>query len=364
MACSVCGVPKAAHTCGECKSANYCSRECQKGDWRAHKNVCAAFKRLAALERTFEVQENRLDAVAARLKYVENPCFCCGLQRAVITDVMLDCCGLVIHGMCLAEERAASGECPQCGDPLPSAPDVLYAQAIKLTTRNKYRLQKGQPLAPEDIGGAFNLHLEAAKQGHVNAQMRVYEAYWMGMIVARNADVALYFLALAATHQPVTMASANAKVILGDYYYDRLEDLAAQKTYYGAMQFYVDSGLKNKEVLATCAKICSRMGEIMRRKGDYRKALIYFEQAALNDPGNAGYHHDLAVQYTIEGNLEEAEHEHRACLQLNPKHALAQFAVGVLLGKKGDKKAAAYFTRAQQLGHLGARKQLERLQIK
>jgi TPR repeat protein len=362
MACSVCGAP-AESTCGECKDVHYCSRECQKADWRGHKKVCATFKRLGELERRFQMQENRLDAVAARLKYVENPCFCCGLQRAIITDVMLNCCGLVIHGMCLAEERA-SGECPQCGDQLPSAPEVLYEKASKLTTRNKYRLQKGHTLVPDDVCEVFNLHLEAAKQGHVQAQLRVYEAHWMGMIVARNVDIAIYFLALAAAHQPVTMASANAKVILGDYYYERKEDAAAQKTYYGAMQFYVDTGLKNKAVLATCAKICSRMGEITRRKGDSRKALIYFEQAALNDPGNAGYHHDLAVQYTIEGNLEEAEHEHRACLQLNPKHALAQFAVGVLLGKKGDKKAAAYFTRAQQLGHLGAQKQLNKLQIK
>jgi len=184
------------------------------------------------------------------------------------------------------------------------------------------------------------------------------------MIVDRNEDMALYFLALAAAHNPVTLPSASAKVILGDYYFERQMDAAAQKTYYGAMQFYVDYALKNKYVLNTCAKICNRMGEIMRRKGDFRKALIYFEQAVVNDLSNPHYHYDLGSQHAIESNFEEAEREHRICLQLNPKHALAQYAVGFLLAMKNDKKAVAFFTRAQKLGHLGAKKQLDKLQIK
>ena len=352
------------NTCGECKGVHYCSRDCQKYDWPGHKRICGTFKRLAALERTFDAQERRLDVVAAKLKVVENPCYCCGLQRAVITDVMLSCCGLVIHGMCLAAERAATGECPQCCDSLPSSPEVLFEEAGKLTTRNKFYLQRGQSLKADQIVDVYNLHLEAAKQGHVQAQLRVYETHWLGVIVEKNEDVAIYFLALAAAHSPVTLASASAKVILGDYYFERQQDMAAQKAYYGAMQFYVDFALKNKYVLTTCAKICNRMGEIMRRRGDLRKAVIYFEQAVVNDTSNPNYRYDLGAQHFLEGDYEEAEHEYRVCLQLNPKHALAQYAVGFLLAKKGDKKAAAFFTRAQKLGHLGAKKQLDQLQIK
>ena len=360
MACSVCGASKSGHTCGECKGVNYCSRECQKGDWREHKSVCALFKRLAALERTFSAQEGRLDAVAAKLKYVENPCYCCRLQRAVVTDVMLSCCGLVIHGMCLAAERA-KGECPRCFDSLPGSPEALFEEAAKLTTRNKFYLQRGQTLKPDDIVDVYNLHLEAAKQGHVQSQLRMYETHWMGVIVDRNEDIAVYFLALAAAHDPVTLPSASAKVILGDYYFERQLDAAAQKAFYGAMQYYVDHAIKNKYVLTTCAKICNRMGEIMRRRGDFRKAVLYFEQAVVNDASNPNYHYDLGSQYAIESNFEEAEHEHRICLQLNPKHAQAQYAVGFLLAMKSDKKAAAFFTRAQKLGHMGAKKQLDKL---
>ena len=267
--------------------------------------------------------------------------------------------------MCLAAERARK-VCPGCGDPLPADPEVLYARATELTTRNKYHLQKGRAL-PDDIRDVYNLHLEAAKQGHLKAQMRIYEAHWMGVIVERNPEVALYFLSLAAAQLPC-MASSHAKIILGDYYFEREEYEAAQKTYYEALLYYASVRLTLKEanraVDSTCAKIFNRMGEITRHKPDPSKAAFYFEQAVAFDGRVAAYHHDLGVQLAVDGAFDKAEAAHRACLQINPKHALAQYAVGFLLAKRGDKKAAGFFTRAQKLGHMGAKKQLDKLQIK
>lgn len=31
---------KALHVCGACKQVYYCSRECQRGDWRSHRGEC------------------------------------------------------------------------------------------------------------------------------------------------------------------------------------------------------------------------------------------------------------------------------------------------------------------------------------
>ena len=31
-------------SCSACKSVFYCSRECQKGDWKMHKKVCQSLK--------------------------------------------------------------------------------------------------------------------------------------------------------------------------------------------------------------------------------------------------------------------------------------------------------------------------------
>ena len=38
--CSKCGVNEASLTCSRCKIQNYCSKACQKRDWKEHKQIC------------------------------------------------------------------------------------------------------------------------------------------------------------------------------------------------------------------------------------------------------------------------------------------------------------------------------------
>jgi hypothetical protein len=45
--CTSCG-SSPARACSQCHSAAYCSLECQQTDWRTHKQLCAAYKKLAA----------------------------------------------------------------------------------------------------------------------------------------------------------------------------------------------------------------------------------------------------------------------------------------------------------------------------
>ena len=37
-----CASEEASSVCGRCEAVRYCSRECQRADWKAHKGVCAA----------------------------------------------------------------------------------------------------------------------------------------------------------------------------------------------------------------------------------------------------------------------------------------------------------------------------------
>jgi hypothetical protein len=37
-----CAAEEASSVCSRCQAVRYCSRECQRTDWKAHKRLCAA----------------------------------------------------------------------------------------------------------------------------------------------------------------------------------------------------------------------------------------------------------------------------------------------------------------------------------
>jgi hypothetical protein len=39
-----CASAEASSVCGRCEAVRYCSRECQRADWQAHKPACAAVR--------------------------------------------------------------------------------------------------------------------------------------------------------------------------------------------------------------------------------------------------------------------------------------------------------------------------------
>ena len=42
QSCDVCGAGNCKRRCGRCREAYYCSEECQRSAWPAHKGACAA----------------------------------------------------------------------------------------------------------------------------------------------------------------------------------------------------------------------------------------------------------------------------------------------------------------------------------
>ena len=43
-----CASEEASSVCGRCEAVRYCSRECQRADWKAHKPACAAARPAAS----------------------------------------------------------------------------------------------------------------------------------------------------------------------------------------------------------------------------------------------------------------------------------------------------------------------------
>lgn len=40
LKCEICGKSEDIKRCAKCKVVAYCSRECQKSDWKKHKKIC------------------------------------------------------------------------------------------------------------------------------------------------------------------------------------------------------------------------------------------------------------------------------------------------------------------------------------
>jgi hypothetical protein len=49
--CTVCRKDSGISCCGRCKSTSYCSKECQKSDWRMHKLLCDSFSKFLVSSR-------------------------------------------------------------------------------------------------------------------------------------------------------------------------------------------------------------------------------------------------------------------------------------------------------------------------
>ena len=45
------------NNCKECRFAHYCSRDCQKADWRRHRDMCASVARAYTVDRRRETHE-------------------------------------------------------------------------------------------------------------------------------------------------------------------------------------------------------------------------------------------------------------------------------------------------------------------
>ena len=72
-ACARCGGP-AASACGRCKSAYYCSRNCQKLDWSRHKVACEVSRKSQKAGRTADARIVPEAAMPAPEAATPGPC--------------------------------------------------------------------------------------------------------------------------------------------------------------------------------------------------------------------------------------------------------------------------------------------------
>lgn len=82
------------------------------------------------------------------------------------------------------------------------------------------------------------------------------------------------------------------------------------------------------------------LGNLYKSGGQYKEALLAYQQAISNDPSKALYHHHLALVYACEGRMEDAIDVLQRVIEIDPDHGLAHAALGGYYRKMGLEELA------------------------
>ena len=82
------------------------------------------------------------------------------------------------------------------------------------------------------------------------------------------------------------------------------------------------------------------LGNLYKAGGQYKEALLAYQQAISNDPSKALYHHHLALVYASEGRMEDAIDALQRVIEIDPDHGLAHAALGGYYRKMGLEELA------------------------
>jgi tetratricopeptide (TPR) repeat protein len=298
MNCAVCAEP-ANSKCGQCGSRAYCSRECQRQDWKGHKTACK--------------------------KPVASPCKLCHLERGPHTTVVLPC-GHAFHGMCVAQLRPA-GVCCECDEELSDPPADLYKQAMEMILDRK---QHGDEI--------LQLLKEAAAQGHPLSQLRASDILEEDHLMVESE----YWLRLAAKHPCIV--GINARLKLGILVFKRDLDEAERLFYEGRVFFDGLGPQKHPAINSIHAKLCYYTAQVAVAKNLPENATHYYEKA-VSLHSTLVYLEALGAHLYAMGKYAAADPVLRAYVKKNPSNANVLALLGESAVRQGN-PAHAWFKRA------------------
>lgn len=161
----------------------------------------------------------------------------------------------------------------------------------------------------KDLEAAFSWYLKAADMGLAPACLNIYHCYSNGLGVRRDQKMALKYLERAADSN-----SAEAKIVLGDYYWEYEQD--SEK-----MLYWYNKAINEDHSAFAMFSLACNYSRGVGVELDMRKAQALLKKSADNGYGDAAM--ILAQQYEQKANYEKAKHYYTVAAQSGNQNAIA-----------------------------------------
>ena len=283
----------------QCKLTPYCSKPCQKADWKAgHKQHCLTpeQRRVPQPNPASPAQQG----ARARTTHDEqgpDECPICLDPLASGTVCILPCTH-TFHAACVAELRSfgIKQACPMCRAELPPGPEKLSEEAVRRYLIVERRVARGEAswgaltkAQQREMNAVIGLWRSALEQGHTNAQFNLGIMYAQGKGVKQDLGEAARLYRKAADQ-----GYANAQYNLGIMY---------------------DQGQGVKQDFTEAARLYQKAADQGDAKAQCNLGNMYYQgEGVKQDFGEAARLYRKAAEQGHEGakkNLPRAEEELR-----------------------------------------------------
>ena len=337
--CSYCAIPiEKILKCSKCLDTVYCSKECQKDDWKNHKNLCITLKKsIESTECKHLIRKQtpmncgickticcclcQYDHIKKFHPETIDKCIIC-LDTIIESDLFTLDCYHQFHKNCITELIKTTNKCPTCRLDLSVTPQKILSDILNISDKistNDTDIEYNNILLAKLIKSFDDI----AERNNSYAQLCLGYIYEAGIGVKQDYKMTFKYMLKASEQDNVT-----ALYELGMcYYYGNgcIQDFTK------AFKYYEKAAIKNYKDAQNCLGMLYIYGHGVTQ--NIKKGLYYLELASKQNDKFALFNIGI-IYYSGMGvtkNIKIAIKYLKKAAEKN--HVQAQVRLGIIYGE-------------------------------